>query len=544
MQMVHSGLLRKFEVTQRCLSCSNWPRSLRSAEDDLTRPTLILSIEMNEEEILSGAPSPVSLAFRGVSYSVPVDRGRARKDKLERQRKETERYGSAGRTNKTYLNQLRGWLKRTSRKEETLKVLHSVDGLFPPGRLSAIMGPSGGGKSSLLDVLAGRNKLGTVEGDVLIAGNHLKELKEGTLQSLAGYVMQDDAFLSNLTVKETLEFALRFRVASSLLTDKLVDSTVDSLLALLNLTSVANSHVGSPLKRGISGGERRRLSIGCELTVRPPLLFLDEPTSGLDASNALRIMRLLRTLANSGHTIIASIHQPRSSIFKMFDRVLVLDHGKEAYFGPGGDECVENLQTFSGKECGRWENPADWLIDLLEEDGFDDLDEKVDSEEARAGLTGFGNATAHESEGSNGTANGTSHIVELQRKSLTETYSNSTLHASLLSSLSDLERTPLPSPIPPPTFSTLLKLCTKRQFLQTLRDPGIVYIRTGAALAIGILVGLIFFRQDQSVPAGRVNALLFLMCVFGLFCLVCAASRFGLAARRLPSTTISPQFPN
>lgn len=508
-----------------------------------------------------GPPPPLSLSFKAIKYEVPIDRKRAREDERERKRKELERRGTAGQQTDGFWKRTQNWFKELGgscagsgkgQQPKYFEVLHGISGIFEPGHLAGIMGPSGSGKSSLLDVLAGRNKVGKVSGTVSLSSVDLSTVPPAVLQSMAGYVMQDDAFLANLTVRETLIFALRLRVHEKLLTPELISSTIDSLLTLLNLSSVASSRVGSPERRGISGGERRRLSIGCELVTRPPLVFLDEPTSGLDAGNALRVMRLLRRLATHGHTIIASIHQPRSSIFRMFDELLIMDHGREAYFGPGGDTCVENLEGFTGKQCAKWENPGDWVVDLLEDAELEAEDETESETTVMGPVVGTTSKEATElaevvtpvissaagtptgatelvpsantNTNGNGTLpslNGITGTGSFGSTKIPDAYAASDLYACLQSQLDTLSgsASDLSQPIPRPSFGTLLKVLTHRNALQTLRDPGIVYIRTGAALAIGILVGLIFLQQDQAVEAGRVNALLFLMCVFGLFCL-------------------------
>ncbi|KAI9004510.1 P-loop containing nucleoside triphosphate hydrolase protein [Hyaloraphidium curvatum] len=480
-----------------------------------------------------GPPPALSLAFEDVSYAVPIDKKRARQDERERRRKEIERAGTAAAAApESFWTRARKWFAdcrpSCGRDKEVrmMEVLHGVSGLFQAGHLAAIMGPSGSGKSSLLDVLAGRNKVGAVAGKLYLAGVEYPSITPGVLQSLLGYVMQDDAFVANLTVRETLLFSLRMRVRRDQLTKELEESIVSSLLSLLNLSSVANTQVGSPMKRGISGGERRRLSIGCELVTRPPVVFLDEPTSGLDAANALRVVKLLRTLASRGHTIIASIHQPRSSIFRMFDELLIMHRGSEAYFGPGGAVCVEKLQGYTGKECEKWENPGDWVVDLLE-GGADD----EDGDGQAAGMPGQANGGTPPAPNQDDIVlflpEGSEPAIPLpppprgSTPTLPDVYRASDEYALLRKSVASHASNPtvLPAAVPRPTFGTLLRLMTERTMLQTLRDPGIIYIRTGAALGIALLVGLIFFQQPQDSQGQRVNGLLFLMNVFALFCL-------------------------
>lgn len=137
--------------------------------------------------------------------------------------------------------------------------------------------------------------------------------------------MQDDALIGTLTVEETLKYVLRLRIPNSELSGKQRDLRVSSLLTDLNLSKVKKSKVGTPLKRGISGGERRRLSIAVEMVTGPKIVFLDEPTTGLDSHNALKVMKSLKNLCIKHNvTIICTVHQPRSNIFHYFLMVIIL----------------------------------------------------------------------------------------------------------------------------------------------------------------------------------------------------------------------------
>lgn len=220
----------------------------------------------------------------------------------------------------------------------------------------------GCGKTSLINALAGRLQAGgTLEGDILVNGKP----REKSFMALVAYVMQDDVLFANLTVQETFEFASRMRLPRSI-PRKAKDELVDRIIKELGLTKARNTRIGNELYRGVSGGERKRTNIGIELLSGASLIFLDEPTSGLDSFQALNVMDSLWTLASNGRTIVSTIHQPRSSIFKMFDILLLLSEGKCMYFGPAKD--AVNFFTSAHFSCPAEFNPADFFLDVISMD--------------------------------------------------------------------------------------------------------------------------------------------------------------------------------
>lgn len=177
-----------------------------------------------------------------------------------------------------------------SGKNKTMRpLLQGVNGKVKSGQVMAIMGASGAGKSTLLNVLAGRIGAGDLSGDVLVNG---KPRNPVTWKSTAAYVEQDDLMYQNLTVRETLTCAAQLRLSSSY-TDAQKKERVDTIIRQLALSKCENSRIGGPNKRGVSGGERKRVSIGIELVTEPKLIFLDEPTSGLDAFTYVILVALL-----------------------------------------------------------------------------------------------------------------------------------------------------------------------------------------------------------------------------------------------------------
>jgi len=192
----------------------------------------------------------------------------------------------------------------------------------------AVMGPSGCGKTTLLDTLAGRMRGNIKTSGALAVNGHGTSLAFGK----AAYVAQEAQLAGALTVRETLLFAARIRLAN--LTKPEMDELVDRLIEDMGLTLTANTLVGDWAIRGISGGQRRRLSIAVELITSPQILFLDEPTSGLDSAAAFHVLSCVRRLAtDERRTVVAVIHQPPSEVYALFDKLLLLSAGRTVYFG-------------------------------------------------------------------------------------------------------------------------------------------------------------------------------------------------------------------
>merc|ERR1719258_449010 len=220
-------------------------------------------------------------------------------------------------------------------KKQTKEILSDVSGSLEAASLLAIMGPSGSGKTSLLNTLAGRvpiTRSAKLHGSVLVNGVPC----EGKMPMISAYVEQDEALFALSTVRETFAFAARLRLPPST-SEEARARRVDEIISELGLVACADTLVGNQRVRGVSGGERKRVNIGVELLNDPPLVFLDEPTSGLDSFQAQSVMETLRKLARAGRTVVASVHQPRSSIYAMLDRVMLLSGGRTVYFGTAGD---------------------------------------------------------------------------------------------------------------------------------------------------------------------------------------------------------------
>ena len=208
------------------------------------------------------------------------------------------------------------------------------------------IGPSGSGKSTLLNTLACRLDVNTVvEGEMRLNG---APYDNAELKRIAGYVMQDDLLNGYLTVEETLMYTAQLRLPRTF-TDKARRERVDDVLNDLGLTHARNDIIGSQLKQGISGSERKRLSVCMQLLNRPQLLFLDEPTTGLDSVTALDLLYTLHALAHgksqaNAVTIVCSIHQPQAKIFNLFDSIVLLKAGHIIYQGSRKQSTVSKIR--------------------------------------------------------------------------------------------------------------------------------------------------------------------------------------------------------
>ncbi|WRT67810.1 uncharacterized protein IL334_004784 [Kwoniella shivajii] len=236
-------------------------------------------------------------------------------------------------------------------------ILNDSSGFIEPGGFACILGPSGAGKSTLVDILAGKRKEGILCGSVGFT-------REGGSEHRVkvGYVDQADILSPTSTVLETLVFAAQLRLPESIASAAKTERA-HTVLSQLHLDHIASTRIGSSEHRGISGGEARRVSIGIELVSSPDILVLDEPTSGLDSVSASRLIRLLKDLSEKGTTIIASIHQPSSSLYQAFDTVILLSQGNQLYFGKGGIEPKTFFEK-KGKRCPEGYNIADYLLEI------------------------------------------------------------------------------------------------------------------------------------------------------------------------------------
>uniref|UniRef100_A0ACD6A143 Uncharacterized protein n=1 Tax=Avena sativa TaxID=4498 RepID=A0ACD6A143_AVESA len=249
--------------------------------------------------------------------------------------------------------------------KDRLDILKGVSGCFRPGVLTALMGISGAGKTTLMDVLAGRKTCGYTEGTINISGY---SKKQETFCRVFGYCEQSDIHSPHLSVLESVLFSSWLRLPSEVdsLTRKIF---VYDILELLELTSLQDAYVGYPGETGLSSEQRKRLTIAVELVSNPSIIFMDEPTSRLDARAAAIVMRTIRNLTDTGKTVVCTIHQPSVEIFETFDELLLLKQGgEEIYVGPLGDNSSQLIKYFEGIEgvnkITDGYNPVTWMLEV------------------------------------------------------------------------------------------------------------------------------------------------------------------------------------
>ncbi|KAK2446080.1 pleiotropic drug resistance protein [Trifolium repens] len=252
--------------------------------------------------------------------------------------------------------------------EDRLELLKGVNGAFRPGVLTALMGISGAGKTTLMDVLSGRKTTGYIQGEITISGY---PKKQETFARISGYCEQTDIHSPHVTVYESLVYSAWLRLPSE------VDSStrkmfIEEVMELIELTSIRDALVGLPGVNGLSTEQRKRLTIAVELVANPSIIFMDEPTSGLDARAAAIVMRTVRNTVDTGRTVVCTIHQPSIDIFDAFDELLLLKRGgEEIYVGPLGRHCSHLINYFEGingvPKIKNGYNPATWMLEVTSE---------------------------------------------------------------------------------------------------------------------------------------------------------------------------------
>ncbi|KAK9122733.1 hypothetical protein Sjap_012335 [Stephania japonica] len=246
-----------------------------------------------------------------------------------------------------------------------LQLLCDVSGAFKPGVLTALVGVSGAGKTTLMDVLAGRKTGGYIEGSIYISGF---PKDQATFARVSGYCEQDDIHSPNVTVYESLLYSAWLRLAPEVKkeTRKMF---VEEVMTLLELNPLKNALVGQPGVDGLSLEQRKRLTIAVELVANPSIIFMDEPTSGLDARAAAIVMRTVRNTADTGRTVVCTIHQPSIDIFEAFDELILMKQGGQVIYGGPLGRCSQNLVEYFEAIPGVPKirdgyNPATWMLEV------------------------------------------------------------------------------------------------------------------------------------------------------------------------------------
>jgi len=378
--------------------------------------------------------------------------------------------------------------KKKSEDARGKKILRGISGIMKPG-LNAIMGPTGSGKSSLLDVLAGRKDPVGLYGNIFLNGRPVSK----KFQRISGYVVQKDIITGTLTVRENLWFCANMRLPMSVSQESKA-KIIEEALNDLGLNDCADTKVGTDFIRGVSGGEKKRACIAAELITSPSVLFLDEPTTGLDASTANAVMILLKRLANKGRTIIFSIHQPRYSIFRLFNRLTLLSLGRLIYHGSFQD-ALPYFETL-GYKCKEHNNPADFFLDIINGDS--------------TALANNCHLAIKSSSIQDNVVDNTSNQTFAQ--TLANNFESSQIYKDTEVELNEISKTQVhktdvyegTKTYATPFYYQLGQLL-KRTFLNVIRNPLAFAITLIINTIIGVVFGVLYFQTDNSTTAGTQN---------------------------------------
>ncbi|KAK6787778.1 hypothetical protein RDI58_016303 [Solanum bulbocastanum] len=367
---------------------------------------------------------------------------------------------------------------------DTRNVLEGLTGYAEPGTFTALMGPSGAGKSTLLDALSGRLASNAIlSGKILLNGRKAK-LSFGT----AAYVTQDDTLIGTLTVRETIYYSAQLRLPDRMpLSEK--RTLVESTITQMGLQDCADTFIGNWHLRSISGGEKRRVSIALAILMRPRLLFLDEPTSGLDSASAFFVTQILHCLSRDGRTVIASIHQPSSEVFELFDRLYLLSGGKTVYFGQASEanqarytSLTRDSPSFffaeAGFPCPSFRNPSDHFLRCSNSD-FDKV--KATLRE----LIKYNDDPLNKMT----TAEVIQSLVHFYRHSQYCYVANETVEE-----MSKVKGTVLDSNGSQASFFMQSYTLTKRSFVNMSRDFGYYWLRVVIYSVVSVCLGTIYFN--------------------------------------------------
>lgn len=358
------------------------------------------------------------------------------------------------------------------------------------GGFCAIMGPSGGGKTTFLNSLSRRlSKSTQLNGEIALNG---KPYKSRQLKAMSAYVMQDDVLNAYFTVEDTLMFTSRLRMPRGT-PFALIKERVESVIFNMELERARNTIVGNSIMHGISGGEKKRLCIAMELITQPSLLFLDEPTSGLDSLTALNICQRLRKIGKAeNQTIITTIHQPQTKLFKLFDSLILLRDGYIVYQG----KSLYSLDYFKEKgfPLPPMTNPADHLIDIITPVGKDYVEEDPP--------IGFNNLES-ESDYRRGFSKSARYVPE----NYDEMSKPKVNLIKGIERIFPLEKDKIP-------WRSQFRILVERDFLEYRRKWRKLAIKVGVTIFMACLIGLVFYQiGNTQVSIAKRNSALFFCCI-------------------------------
>ncbi|AES90628.1 putative xenobiotic-transporting ATPase [Medicago truncatula] len=362
----------------------------------------------------------------------------------------------------------------TGKTNESKSILQGLTGYAKPAQLLAIMGPSGCGKSTLLDALAGRLGSNTRQsGDILINGN-----KQALAYGTSAYVTQDDTLLTTLTVKEAVYYSAQLQLPDTMSNEEKKERA-DFTIREMGLQDAINTRIGGWGVKGISGGQKRRVSISIEILTRPRLLFLDEPTSGLDSAASYYVMKRIASLDKKDgiqRTIVASIHQPSTEVFQLFHNLCLLSSGKTVYFGPAS--AASEFFASNGFPCPPLQNPSDHLLKTINKD----FDQDIEMDLSETGTISIEQA------------------IDILVSSYSSSERNQEIknEVSVLSIVLSLKDNNSTYKKKHAGFLNQCLVLTRRSFVNMFRDLGYYWLRLGIYIALAISLATVFNDLDKS----------------------------------------------
>lgn len=446
---------------------------------DVENPSIITDapVRNNDQEIVSAAPEKHTYG----EGELPITKGHHTADPF------------APREGKTLVWRDVNMTLTGAKGEPDRQLLDTVWGEVPKKMTTAIMGPSGAGKTSLLNILAGRaSSAGRIKisSDIRL-DNYVVNPTHIEVRRNIAFVAQDDSLQVTSTPRESIYFSAKLRLPKTT-TEEQLQRLTERMLEELGLNDCADTMVGGALIKGISGGQRKRTSVGVELVTKPALVFLDEPTSGLDSFSAVQLCQVLKKVANAGASVLFTIHQPSSEIFNSFDSLILMNMGRVMYQGPTHD--VPNFFGQRGHPNPPNFNPADWIMQVaqsvtmeqLNKDGFFPKDDRD-----------IGDAFSGHEDGKDSLG-----ITITTREADSGNRDDSQ-----------------------PGMGTQISMLFNRELRNLKRDKMALGARLGLTTFLSLLVGVIFLgvgEEDPNVPANRQSQ-------FGALVMVMMMSMFGTA---------------
>ncbi|KAJ2720328.1 hypothetical protein GGI07_004667 [Coemansia sp. Benny D115] len=372
-------------------------------------------------------------------------------------------------------------------------ILENISGEVRAGETIALIGSSGAGKTTLLNALSGRIVGGELTGSIQFCG---AKRHPGSFKRLTAYVQQDDLMHPLLTVRETLTYASKLRLPNTHYSPQQKDDRVNTVIRQLRLENARNTRIGDASTRGVSGGERKRVSIGTELLTDPKLLFLDEPTSGLDSNSSELVVELVKKISvEQNSAAIMTIHQPNARIFNIFDKVILLSQGRLVYFGPTSS-AIDYFASI-GFQCPVHENPADYFVDLMTLDYRSDEALAASKAQVAVLVDKFSDYSRQQAmAGGDG-----------GKESVVNSYRNG-------SNVSIQPEADMPRNNWFYEYNTL----ARRDWINALRNIPFIFGQVTQAVFMGLLIGFMFFylKHDSLSINNRLGAL-FIICVNATF---------------------------